>query len=504
VPQLFTFETRDASTIRDGILRVLSNGLYARGIANPNVTPGSDWYVFAQGVANELAVVEANATIKADAQMPDSSDGAELLRVCAIFGLSLQLAAGSSGPIILSSTAATPIATNAQLIDSNGLRYKLVTGGTYASGTALAIEAIDVGKATNHDEGDVLRWVTAPPFADEKVLVGVGGLRDGHDDEDYEGIRARLLAKLQSPPRSGNWQHVAEIAEGSTTAIQKAFVYPALQGGATVHIAVTATPSAVTRTRDVESSRMSGTVVPYVKGKLNERSEITTTTVTNVPTDVVFTISIPDAPTASPPGEGGGWLDGAPWPDRGATSKGTRVTSVTTTLVLVVDALIAPTPFVSQVAWLNPADWVVRTARVVAVTGTSGSYTVTLDTPFVGIVVGDCLWPAAQNAQVYVDAALAAFALMGPGEKTANASALNRGYRHPRPSTAWPYMLGSQMLGALDRSSAEISASQFLWRTDGTTDLTGPTGVLTPQVPGVVTGLPNQLIPGRIAFYPNL
>ena len=92
-----TFVVRDSSTIRDGILRVLRNGLIQRGVESPNVTPGSDWYVLATAVAQQLVVAEANAVLKADALMPDTAEAEDLGRISAIFGLSKQAAAGSVG-----------------------------------------------------------------------------------------------------------------------------------------------------------------------------------------------------------------------------------------------------------------------------------------------------------------------------------------------------------------------------------------------------------------------
>lgn len=496
MPKLYTFETRDQAAIRDGILRVLSNGL-----PGANVTPGSDWYVFAHGVAGQLEVVEANALIKSDAQMPDSAEDEDLYRICAIFGLSLQPAAGSTGQGILSSTATTTIPSGAELINSVGLRYRLVNGGTFDDGELLTLESVDTGKATNLDEGDVLRWQTAPPFADEKVLVGVGGLVNGHDAESDEGLRARLYARLQNPPRSGDWQHVAEIAEQSTPAVVKAFVYPALQGPGTVHVAVVAAPTATSKNRDVNATTMSTSVVPYVQGQLPEHVHIVTTTVANTPAWVALALSIPEASTASPPGPGGGWLDGTPWPDVGVDGIGTIVSVVTSTTQLTVNAVAAPIAGVSRVSYLSNDDWVVRTARVLTVGGTSGAWVITLDSPLTGISPADYLFPACVNAQAYVDTLLDSFAAMGPGEKTDNAAALIRGFRRPRPETAWPYALGPQMLRELIHPHAEIAYAAFINRSDGTVGVEGPSGLFVPNIPEDVTDPPNIFVPFRIAFF---
>ena len=47
---LVEFTTKDATTIRDDILRVLKNGLVRRGVPSPNVGPGSDFFVLASAL----------------------------------------------------------------------------------------------------------------------------------------------------------------------------------------------------------------------------------------------------------------------------------------------------------------------------------------------------------------------------------------------------------------------------------------------------------------------
>jgi uncharacterized phage protein gp47/JayE len=221
--ELFTFVVRDSATIRDNMLRVMRSGLVARGILNADVSPGTDIYITMQAVAGQLAVTEANAVLKADELMPDTATGEALARICSIFGLSKQPAAGSVGTVVLNSSASTTITTGDELVDGAGLAYEVTTGGIYANGEEVPIRAISTGTETNHDEDDVLRWVDTPPFANAKALVGAEGLTNGVNEENDEDLRGRLFAKLQSAPRSGNAEHVAEIAEDSTSSVAKAF-----------------------------------------------------------------------------------------------------------------------------------------------------------------------------------------------------------------------------------------------------------------------------------------
>lgn len=503
------FAVKDSVTIRNDILRTIKNGLYQQGVAEPNTGPGSDFFNIATALGNELAVVGANAVIKADAQMPDTATNDEvdpsgdqdLTRIATIFEVEPQPASGSVGFVVIEASATSPIAADTELTDKLGQRYRVTLGGNYANGASVPIAAISTGEETNLDEGETLQWAEAPPYCSEKVTVATGGLTNGADAEDSEVLRQRLLAKLQTPPGSGNWEHVAETAEESTNSVQKAFVYPAVQGPSTCDVAVAAAPTETNKSRVVSSSLMTGTVSPYM-GKLPRFGHLTTTTVEDVNADVAIGLSLPDAPTANPPGPGGGWLNGSPWPaPDGTTMFRCTVTAVTSTTQFTVDATSAPQVNVSRIAWLSPTEWKLYTAVVIAVSGTSGAYTITLDKPFVGITTGCYIWPECQNAQAYVNSLLAQFALMGPGEKTTNASALARGFRHPPPANSWPYSLGPHLLQAITNTQEEVSSAQFFHRTDGTTTVTGSGGTVVPQTPASLSSPPKIFVPRHIAFY---
>ncbi len=500
--ELREFSVPDADTIRDNVLRTIKNGLIKQGVSNPYIGPNSEWHILATALANELTTVGANAIVKCDQQMPDSAEEDDLARIASLFDLEKQPAAGSIGSVVIVASAESPIETGRELVDAAGLRYEVSIGGNYDDGDSVPIRAIDGGSDTNHAEGDVLQWVTAPPYASDKVTVATGGLVNGIDAEDDEALRARVFAVFQNPPGAGNWEHVAEIAEESTASVQKAFVYPAVQGPATLHVAVAAAPTATNKSREIASATMSGTVEPYVVGKLPSHAFIVVTTVSDVSADVAIGLSLPEAPTANPPGPGGGWTNGSPWPaPDGSSSFRCRVTAVTSSTVFTVDATSTPSANVTRIAWLSPLDWELRTAKVTAFSGSSGAYQITIDAAFADISVGSYIWPECQNAQEYVDSVLAAFALMGPGEKTTNASALIRGFRHPVPSSGWSPNLGPALLRAVTDAGDEVLAAQFYHRTDGTTTIEGSAGALAPQVPVSVSDAPNILVPRHVGFY---
>jgi uncharacterized phage protein gp47/JayE len=505
---LYQFVTKTPVQRRDDILRVLKVGLQSLGIPNPNVGPGSDYWILATGIANELSVVDANTTLLADQLMPDTAAGAQLDRILAIYGQARRAAQGSIGVVQLQTnqTSGVPIPAGQQLTDTSNLRYQTVVSGTYGSAypnNIVSIQAVDVGFATNHANGDRLRWVEAPPFSDQFAIVGTpggaDGLSNGSDSEanDDETPRARLLALLagQTAPMAGNWAHVAMLCAQSSPRVQAGFVYPAAQGPASMHFAVTApiarnAQGAITSmNRDVDATTLNNVVVPYVQGLLPEHVAVTGTTVTNQNTDIAIVLSLPSAPNASPAGPGGGWLDGTPWPSSISGTTPVTVTSTVDTQHFTVNATTAPIVGASHIAWLSPSNWTLYTANVTAVSGSSGSYNLTLDTPMPGISNGNYIWPQSANQQIYVNALLQAFGLMGPGEKDAS-FAFNRDFRHPQPSVVWPYSLGGPILRALTNAGPEVFSASFIYQLAS-----------TPTVPGTITSPPNILVPRNVAFY---
>lgn len=502
---LYTFTVKTPEQIRDDGLRTLRNGLIARGIANPNVGPTSDYFAEFQAFANELAVVEANAVIKSDATMIDTAQGDELIAAAAAYGLAPRDAAGSIGPATFSSTAPSLVPTGAELIDSAGLRYAVSTGGTFSTGDTINVAAIDAGDATNLAEGDALRWVATPPYASTSMAVGAGGLVNGVDAEDQEGLRARLLEHVRNAPSGGNSQHVAEICEEASGAVQKAFVYPAYQGGATLAVAVTAQPTATNKSRELAAATVTSVVEPTLIGSLPEHAKISVTTVEDVTTTIKFSLSLPSAKNASPSGPGGGWKDGTPWPAYSATTSGDIQTVYSTTDVVVkCSSSSAPREGVTRVAWVSPVEWKVYGARILAATDLgSNLWRVVLDAPLVGIAAGDIVFPQMENQQAYVDAVLAAFRFMGPGEKLDSGNPLiTRAYRHPPNPASWPSGLAGFILRAISDAGDEVLSADYLYRLDGDANsITGSGGSLTPDTPATVDDPPKQYVPYRFGFF---
>jgi uncharacterized phage protein gp47/JayE len=494
-----SIQARDAATIRNDMLRGLKYALERRGIVNPNVGPDSDFYVEFTAIANELVVVEANSLISAEQNMPDTAADDGIERWGEILKLQKREAVGSVGSVLVKATAASLVATGAGLKDKLGQRYKVVAGGTFADGASVSVAAVDVGAKTNLASGEQLAWSATPPYFDGKTTVDSNGFVNGADAEGDEELRARVLDHLRTPPRSGNWQHVVEIAEASSPTVQKAFCYPAPQGAGTYHVAVTARTTATNKERDVELPLMTSTVVPYVIGSMPEHTAAVVTTVDNAWTDVAFGLTLPEPPTGSPSGPGGGWLDAYAWPKHEATI----ALIVNPQRIRISSSVFAnPISGVTRISCLSPVDWKVYTAKILTVAGPSGYWDVTLDSPLPNCPLGTYVWPACEQGQKYADAVINYFAAMGPGEKTANASLLTRSFRHPVPQQSWNYRVDANMLRAISNTGPEVLGTEFFSRVAyGSPQIIGSVGALTPSLPVLVNGLPKQFIPRNIAFY---
>jgi uncharacterized phage protein gp47/JayE len=508
-----TFQVRDEATIQAAWLRTYRNGFVQYGLPAPNTLPGSEPWIRALAFARQLTVTESNGVVSVNNQMPDSAQGDYLVRWLSLLNLSIRPAGGSAGNITLNNSQATVVPLGATLVDTTGLVYAVAVGGTYAVNAQVPVVSLSGGVATNHVNGDVLRWIVPPTYCGQTVVVGLPGAEDGLvggvDAESAENARARMVLRLQNPMGGGNWTTFALLAAASTPVVQAAFVYPAANGSGTVHVACVAYASTLAasnaRNRDVSAAVMTSTVVPFVTGNVAEYAEVVVTTVTNQPVDVAVGLSLPAAPAASPPGPGGGWLDGIPWPNNstGAASFKCSITAVASSTQFTCDAPTAPIPGVSRIAWLDPATWKLYTATVVAFTGTGGAFVCEIDTPWATLITSFAtyavlyVFPQMVNQTTYVTAFLGAFAAMGPGEKTNAAGLVSRAVRHPLPTTQFPYTLGNSQLQAVTDSDPNVTASTWYYRG-------GLAAPYAPTLPGSIANPPGQLVPKNIGFYPNV
>jgi uncharacterized phage protein gp47/JayE len=484
--------------ILDDMIRTIKSGLIDIGIIDPQVDPGSDYYIMAQAVANELAVAEQNVMLQADALMPDTARGSDLDRILSNYGLSRRSASTGVGACQLVSTASTVVPLNAQLVSSTGLVYQVIIGGTYANLAEIPIQSVSTGEAVNLAIGEVLNWVSTPAFAQSTSIVtqAVTGAVDAETDDV---ARQRLLSRMQNPPALGNWQQVADMCESFDPAVQKSFIYPVANGPSTLHVALTGYATATSKSRALASSKVTS-LTSSIQGQLPEYVDSFVSTVTDVPVDISFKLTLPYPLGAVNLGTGGGWVDFQPFPAAtvAQTYYTASVTNSTSFVMLVPAQNPAPIPGITHISWIDRTNnYTVRTATILTAAYANffgvKTYIITIDTPFVGMVNGDYIFPSCINAQTYVNNILAHFALMGPGEKTDIATLLPRAYRKPRPNLSFPNAVDGSMLRAVIESGTEVLSADYWYSTYGTT---------APALPSLIELPPNIYIPRQIGLYP--
>lgn len=487
-------------------LRTIRNGLIARGVVSPNVGTDSDWYVIGSALVGLISVGLSNAVVKADQQMPDTASGDDLVRIAAIFGLAPRAAVGASGTVNIVAGSVVPI-VGAECINAAGKRYAVTSRDVGAS--TVVVQAMDGGESTNLPAASVLSWANPTAGMLPTALVGALGLTSGTDAESalaggQSGLGARLFSRLQFPPAGGNWPQVAQWAEEASGSVERAFVYPAINGPATLGACVVAPCGAYTvgngwsrRLSDVELLTVDAAVAAELPEHVNR--VIKTPDVTDhVAADSAIGLTLPEAQSAG--GAGGGWTDTTPWPPANASGTHTGRVQVTTAtdathIVVRVEGSERPTNDLTQIAWWDSANKTFVVSTVHSYSDASAPLiSLTLDpaAPFAGIVAGDMICPAAERLDAYGKAFWSSVAALGPGEWTADADVLQRGARKPSGATTMPYALTATQLRAVGDTGTEVLDVAWLYR-----------AATTPGVPSdTTTQSPKILVPARIAFYP--
>jgi uncharacterized phage protein gp47/JayE len=511
--ELDKFYTPTVDDLVNANLRVRRNGLIQRGVENPNVTTGSDHYVYARALALNLAPAYQNLAIMADQQMPDSATGDDLVRQMDIYGIEVPAAAGATGNIVFAASASSLVPTGKQLIDEIGQVYEVVTGGTYDDEDEIPIRGVSTGVATEHVEGDALQWVGgAPGFADTVALVAPGGLTNGSDEANDSSNRSLLYSHLRNPPGGGNWMQVIAWAKEASPAVYSAFVYPALNGPATVGLCVLGKLSydGSQFVRHVaESERAS--VDTYVSAQLDARAHVHLTTQTpkfdegaTLEVDVAIGLSLPAAIGAG--GPGGGWVNAVPWPVLLGTATYVYVDVVTDSTHLTLssdDAGTTPSALnlvdgVTEIAWFSPQAWVdgddcIKTSTVIAHGGTTGALTVTLSEPLAGVQVDDMIFPSCEHAEEYAQAFIAAMGNMGPGQWYPNLALVPQAARQPLVVRQQPSDMVSSLLKSVSDTGEEVEDIAYLYRSD-----------TAPPAPGSTTNSPIVIVPSGLGFFDKI
>jgi len=160
---------------------------------------------------------------------------------------------GALGPTIStggvgvpSGTAGTIVPMGTQAADSTGQVVVETTAAVTLNGPPNTLEALFVsvttGAAANLPVGAVLTWL-APPAGLDPTITLTSALVGAEDSESDTALVARLLRRIQTPPRGGTaadyraWaEEAVDLVTGAQLGIARAYIYPLRSGLGTVDI----------------------------------------------------------------------------------------------------------------------------------------------------------------------------------------------------------------------------------------------------------------------------
>jgi len=406
-----------------------------------DVREGTEPYNRASAIADTMVSVHYNARQIADATLFERSRGARLKKKAAELPLSPLPAAGATGQVkITASDGGTSIPVGRRgLYKPASLVFEVTVGGTYASGDAVPIKAVDTGPQTSLPIGAVIEWSNPPPglgpIATVLESVNGQGLTGGRNAETDEEFSARCLRRLATPAASGNeaeYIEAIEDVESHGIPVSKGFVYPCWAGPGTCAVAFTVRPDQSNGTR-IPTAAQNAAIQGSIEGRFPGDDHPVTIDIVSQPVAVQLRVTwLPKAD---------GYVDLVPWPNY---SNYMSVTAATTPLSFTVTGTGTPPAAGKTIGVFDKTAGVFRRKRIQSVSG-AGPWVLTIDpsnsvsdTTFTP-VVGSYLSPWSDSLDRVVPAVLAYFAKLGPGEMFAS-FVDDGGARQRRVPTApdWP------------------------------------------------------------------
>lgn len=167
--------------------------------------------------------------------MIDTAEVEHLDRWSTIWGVARIPAAAATGSVTFTGTIGVVVPAGTALARTDGVQYLTTTEVTLAAGTATADVVAAVAGTAGNLSGGALSLVTPISGVDASAQVTVAALTSGADIETDDDLRARLLARIQSPPHGGaQHDYIAWALE--VPGVTRAWVYPAELGLGTVTV----------------------------------------------------------------------------------------------------------------------------------------------------------------------------------------------------------------------------------------------------------------------------
>lgn len=166
--------------------------------------------------------------------LPDTAEAEHLGRWASTWGISRKVAVAAKGSVTVTGTVGSVVLAGTLLQRADGAEYTTDVEATLAAATAnIAVTASLAGSAGNTDTAGTLSIVSPIAGVNSQVVVASPGITGGTDTETDDSLRARLVARIRTPPHGGSDKdYLAWMLEVS--GVTRAWVYPEHLGIGTV------------------------------------------------------------------------------------------------------------------------------------------------------------------------------------------------------------------------------------------------------------------------------
>jgi uncharacterized phage protein gp47/JayE len=168
--------------------------------------------------------------------LPDSCDDDVLARHAAIWSVPRKAASAATGLVNFTGNDGSVVPAGTLLVRADGSEYSTDADATIVAGVASAsVTAVAAGSAGDAVANTALSFVAPVAGVSSAVTVDAAGIGGGADVEDVDAWRARVIARIQEPPKGGTSSDYERWAL-EVSGVTRVWVYPKELGLGTVTV----------------------------------------------------------------------------------------------------------------------------------------------------------------------------------------------------------------------------------------------------------------------------
>lgn len=171
--------------------------------------------------------------------IPDTAQADFLDRWAGLHGLARRPATRAAGMVALAGAGPAVLPQGSVLTRADGTAYLTTAEASLAEGASIAVVTVEAGaggEVGNAEVGTALTLSVAVSGLSGTVTVDADGLSGGAGAESDDRLRARLVARLSSPPQGGAARDYIAWAL-TVPGVTRVWVYPRNRGNGTVDVA---------------------------------------------------------------------------------------------------------------------------------------------------------------------------------------------------------------------------------------------------------------------------